>query len=120
MSTKAMKLKNAQKVRRANRVRKAIAAGSARPRLSVFRSLRHMSVQVIDDTKGVTLVSSSDLAIDAKGKKPLEVAALIGADIAKKAVAAGITEVVFDRGSYRYHGRVQALAEAARENGLQF
>ncbi len=120
MSRKAQKLKLAQRLRRAIRVRKAIVGNSSRPRLSVFRSLRHISVQVIDDSKGVTLLSSSDAKVDAKGKKPVEVAALVGADIAKQAVAAKITEVVFDRGSYRYHGRVQALAEAARENGLQF
>ncbi len=120
MSKNAQKLKMAQKARRANRVRKAIIAHTDRPRLSVFRSLRHIYVQVIDDRKGVTLAASSDKVVDTKGKKPVEIASLVGADVAKKAVSAGITEVVFDRGSYRYHGRVQALAEAAREHGLQF
>jgi len=115
-----MKEKHAKKLRRATRVRAKVRGTAERPRLSVHRSLRHMSVQVIDDVAGTTLASTSDKHVDAAGKKPVEVASLIGAEIAKRAQAAGITTVVFDRGSYLYHGRVKALAEAAREGGLTF
>ncbi|MBU1126597.1 MAG: 50S ribosomal protein L18 [Patescibacteria group bacterium] len=105
--------------RRSRRTRARIQSGH-KPRLNVFRSLKHIYAQVIDDQQSKTLVASSDKAIDKKGKKPVEIAALIGADIAKKATEAGIKEVVFDRGPYKYHGRVKALAEAAREGGLEF
>lgn len=106
--------------RRAHRTRSRIRGTEMRPRLSVFRSLNHIYAQIIDDSKGVTLVSSSDTHVDGKGKKPVEVAALVGADIAAKAKKAGVESIVFDRGPYKYHGRVAALAEAAREGGLQF
>lgn len=105
---------------RARRTRGKIRSVAVLPRLSVFRSAKHISVQVIDDTAGKTLASSSDKHIDAAGKKPVEIAALVGADIAKKAVAANVKQVVFDRGSYKFHGRVKALADAAREGGLEF
>lgn len=117
---KKMQLKRHNAARRAYRVRVKVQGTATRPRLSVFRSLKHISVQLIDDAAGRTMVSSSDYAIDAKGKKGLEVATLLGTDIAKKATTAGIKEVVFDRGSYKYHGRVKALADAAREGGLVF
>ncbi|MBT4857004.1 50S ribosomal protein L18 [Candidatus Uhrbacteria bacterium] len=115
-----MKDKNERLKRRAKRVRMKVQGTAERPRLSVHRSLRHISVQMIDDVAGKTLVATSDSHVDAAGKKPVEVAALVGADIAKKAQAAGVTVVVFDRGPYLYHGRVKALAEAAREGGLKF
>jgi len=118
--TNVIKQKNQRRLRRAHRTRSKIRGNSAQPRVSVFRSLRHLSVQVIDDAQQKTLASSSDMAVEAKGKKPLEVAALIGADVAEKAIAAGVKKVVFDRGSYKYHGRVKAIAEAMREGGLEF
>ena len=96
------------------------AAG--RPRLSVFRSEKHIYVQVIDDTTGRTLVSASSLDKDLKLKtgSTIEAASKIGEAVAKKALAAGVKEVVFDRGGYVYHGRVKSLAEAAREAGSKF
>jgi len=118
--SKKMQEKRAKIRRRGARVRAKIRGTAERPRLSVYRSLRHMSVQVIDDVAGKTLVSASDAHVDAAGKKPVEVAALLGAEIAKRAQASGITTVVFDRGSYLYHGRVKAIAQAAREGGLIF
>lgn len=105
--------------RRAHRTRARITGTTERPRLSVFRSAKHVSVQLIDDSVGKTIVASSDAAIDAK-VKPMELAKLVGADLAKKAIAAGIKKAVFDRGSYKYHGRVKAVAEGAREGGLEF
>lgn len=106
--------------RRANRTRSKIRGTEARPRLSIFRSAKHISAQVIDDAQGKTLASSGDKQVSAEGKKPVEVAALVGSDIAKKAQEAGVKTVVFDRGAFKYHGRVKALAEAAREGGLEF
>jgi len=111
--------KRARQERRATRTRAKIAGTAERPRLSVFRSTRYISAQLIDDVAGKTLASATDMK--AKGdKKPLERAALVGGEIAKAAKAAGITKVVFDRGSFKFHGRVKALADAARENGLEF
>ncbi|WP_293172829.1 50S ribosomal protein L18 [Oceanithermus sp.] len=104
--------------RRKYRTRKRVKR-SGRPRLTVYRSLSHIYAQIIDDEAGHTLVASSSLALGAKGNKT-EVAKQVGADIAKKAVEKGIKKVVFDRGAYKYHGRVKALAEAAREAGLEF
>ncbi len=113
--------KRAAKTRRAIRTRARIRGTEARPRLTVFRSSAHIYAQVINDDVGRTLASASDLTVDGvKGKKPLEIAALIGAEVAKNAVAAGVTTVVFDRGSYLYHGRVKAVADAARAAGLVF
>ena len=90
------------------------------PRLNVFRSNSNIFAQIIDDEKGVTLVSSSSIELKIKNGGNVEGAKLVGKDIALKAKKAGITNVVFDRGGYLYHGRVAALAEAARENGLEF
>lgn len=105
---------------RARRTRRRIGAGTAeRPRLSVFRSNAATSAQLIDDTKGETLVSVSSFEIKKKGTKK-EKAAAVGEALAKKAIELGIKRVVFDRGSYRFHGRVKELAEAARRGGLQF
>jgi large subunit ribosomal protein L18 len=111
--------------RRKNRVRKSIRARAyGRPRLSVFRSSKQIYAQIIDDLKGVTLVAASSLEKDNREKLStganVDAAKAIGELIARRAVEAGITEVVFDRGSYMYHGRVKALADGARSGGLQF
>ena len=113
--------KKANREKRHLRVRKKVSGTAERPRLSVFKSEKNIYAQVIDDVNGVTLVAASSLDKDfsAKGGNK-EGAKLVGELIAKKAVAKGINEVVFDRGGYIYHGRVKELAEAAREAGLQF
>ncbi|MDR1794323.1 MAG: 50S ribosomal protein L18 [Erysipelotrichaceae bacterium] len=112
--------KNQARLRRHLRVRKKISGTPSRPRLNVFRSNAHISAQIIDDTKGVTLVSASSLSLKLEKGGNIEAAKKVGSELAKKAVKAKISEVVFDRGGYVYHGRVQALAEAAREAGLKF
>ena len=109
---------NAQRLKRHARVRKTVNGTESRPRLDVFRSNMHIYAQIIDDTKGVTLCSASSLKLE-KGSN-IEAAKQVGKMIAEVALEKGITEVVFDRGGYIYHGRVQALAEAAREAGLKF
>ena len=111
---------NVARLRRHARVRKSVSGTAECPRLNVFRSNSHIFAQVIDDENGNTLVSSSSVELKIKNGGNVEGAKTVGADIAKKAVKAGIKKVVFDRGGYQYHGRVQALAEAARENGLEF
>ena len=112
---------NVARIRRHVRVRKNISGTTERPRLNVFRSAKHIYAQIIDDTKGVTLVSASSLdkGFSANGGN-VEGAKEVGKAVAEKAVAAGIKTVVFDRGGYVYHGRVAALAEGAREGGLEF
>ncbi len=114
----------AQRVRRHLRVRKRVAGTEARPRLCVFRSSAHIYAQVIDDARGRTLVSASDvdpaLRAERAGRAKGDAAKLVGRAIGERASAAGIAKVVFDRGGYQYHGRVRALAEAAREAGLDF
>ena len=100
--------------------RSKIAGTSEVPRLNVFRSNNNIFAQIIDDEKQTTLVSSSSVELKINNGGNVEGAKLVGADIAKKAKKAKITKVVFDRGGYLYHGRVKALAEAARENGLEF
>lgn len=117
---KHIQRKRASAERRQNRTRSRIRGTAERPRLTVFRSKAHMYAQVIDDTSGKTLASASDLALKLSGKKPMEAAEEIGTAVAKAATAAGVTAVVFDRGRYLYHGRVKALADAARAGGLQF
>ena len=113
--------KNKTRQKRHLRVRNRVAGTAERPRLNVFRSLAHIYAQVIDDEKGMTLAAASSLDKDFKGKGGnIAAAKAVGAAIAKKALEKGITEVVFDRGGYIYHGRVAALAEAAREGGLKF
>ena len=113
--------KNKIRQKRHLRIRSHIHGTAERPRLNVFRSLAHIYVQIIDDDKQVTLTAASSMDKDFKGNGGnIEGAKLVGAAIAKKALAAGITEVVFDRGGYIYHGRIKALAEAAREGGLKF
>jgi len=111
---------NVARLRRHARVRKSVSGTKECPRLNVFRSNSHIFAQVIDDENGNTLVSSSSVELKLKNGGNVEGAKTVGADIAKKAIKAGIKRVVFDRGGYQYHGRVQALAEAARENGLEF
>lgn len=114
--------KNKARRRRHLRVRKHISGTAERPRLNVFRSLSNIYAQVIDDVAGTTLVAASskdkDLSIQNGGN--VEAAKVVGAAVAKRAQEKGIKEVVFDRGGYIYHGRVKALAEAAREAGLEF
>ena len=113
--------KNVARLRRHARLRKKLAGTAERPRLVVTRSNRNMVAQIIDDTKGITLVSESTLHNDCGAFEGTRVEAgkKVGELIAKKAVAAGITTVVFDRGGNKYHGRVAAVAEGAREGGLQ-
>jgi large subunit ribosomal protein L18 len=112
------------RIRRHNRLRKRVSGAPERPRLSIFRSNVHIYAQVIDDTVGRTLVAASTmeptLVGTLNGQTKTERAKAVGKLIAERAQAAGITKVVFDRGGFKYHGRVQALAEAAREAGLQF
>ena len=108
------------RVKRHARLRAKISGTSTCPRLSVFRSNGNISAQIIDDTKGVTLVSSSSTSLKLENGSNIEAASKVGADVAKKAIASNITTVVFDRGGYVYHGRVQALADAARAEGLKF
>jgi len=114
--------KNAKRQKRHVRSRKYIVGTAEKPRLNVYRSLSNIYAQVIDDTKGATIVSASTVEKDKREiyGGNIEAAKIVGKAIAEKALAAGITEVVFDRGGYLYHGRVAALAEAAREAGLKF
>lgn len=118
------KKKNATRVRRKRSIRKRLSGTIARPRLSVFRSSKHIYAQVIDDTTGETLVAAStqspEIRDDLTGKKKLERATLVGQLIAQKTLAKEINTVVFDRNGFIYHGRVKAVAEAAREGGLIF
>ncbi len=102
------------------RIREKLAGTAERPRLNVYRSLSHIYAQVVDDQKGETLVSASSLALKLKSGGTVAAAKEIGKAVAEKAVAKGIKQVVFDRGGYLYHGRVKALADAAREAGLEF
>jgi len=111
--------------RRKARVRMQVrAAANGRPRLSVFRSSKQIYAQIIDDANGVTLVAASTIEKDIKGKlktgADIEAAKVVGKLVAERALAAGVTKVVFDRGEYIYHGRVKALADGAREAGLDF
>ena len=108
---------------RHHRVRERVSGDSARPRLSVFRSTRHIYAQIIDDRAGTTLAASSTLDTEVKvngGPGKIDAATAVGASVAKRALAAGIEAVIFDRGGYKYHGRVKALADAARAEGLRF
>lgn len=120
MSVKSRALRK----RRQRRVRMKITGTPERPRLNVFRSLNQIYAQVIDDEGGRTLVSAStldkSLAAKLEGKNKVGQAAIIGQAVAERAMAEGISEVVFDRGGYLYHGRVKALADGAREGGLKF
>ena len=114
--------RNEMRLERHNRIRKNLSGTPERPRLNVFRANANITAQIIDDTKGITLVSASTLEkeLNIKNGGNVEAAKIIGAEIAERAKKAKINKVVFDRGGYLYHGRVKALAEAARENGLEF
>lgn len=112
--------KNEERTRRHERVRTKISGTPARPRLNVFRSNAHIHAQIIDDVNGKTLVSASSVEMKLANGGNVEAAKAVGTEVAKRALEANITEVVFDRGGYVYHGRVQALADAAREAGLKF
>ena len=122
MITKANK--NKARLKRHLRVRKKIEGTTARPRLNVFRSSKHIYAQLIDDVKGVTIAAAStmdkELREEIKNGGSVEAASKVGELIAKRAKAQGYDNVVFDRGGYLYHGRIQPLAEAAREAGLEF
>jgi large subunit ribosomal protein L18 len=102
------------------RIRRRLSGTTERPRLSIYRSLNHIYAQVIDDSQGVTLVSASTVAAKAKTGGNVAAAKEIGKQVAERAKEKGITRVVFDRGGYLYHGRIKALADAAREAGLEF
>jgi large subunit ribosomal protein L18 len=119
-----IKKKRLGRIRRHKRVRKKVFGIPERPRLCVFRSLRHIYAQIIDDTKGHTLLAVSTLSPDVRDKIKyggnIEAAKVVGKVLGEKAQALGIKKVVFDRGGYKYHGRVKALADAAREAGLEF
>lgn len=114
--------KNATRKKRHARVRAKLSGTEARPRLNVFRSNKHIYAQLIDDANAVTLVSASSMDKDfgLESTNNLEAAQKIGEIIAKRAVEKGVSSIVFDRGGYLYHGRIQALADAARANGLEF
>jgi large subunit ribosomal protein L18 len=116
--------RRAARRRRHERVRRKISGTESVPRLSVFRSLKHIYAQIIDDTVGTTLVSASTLDADVRdqvaGLNKTEQAKAVGKRLAEKALSSGVTQVVFDRGGYLYHGRVKALADASREAGLEF
>ena len=112
---------NAQRLKRHTRVRGKISGTPERPRLAVYRSNAHISAQIIDDVNGVTLVSANTYEKDFEGTgSNKEAARKVGAILAERALAKGISAVVFDRGGYIYHGRVSELAEGAREGGLKF
>ena len=117
-----LKTKNVSKRKRRHwHIRKKVSGTSAIPRLNVYRSSKHIYAQLIDDVAGTTLASASTVEKEVKGKSSTkEGAADVGKLLGERAVKAGITKVVFDRGGFKYHGRVQSLADAAREAGLQF
>lgn len=121
---RSTQIKNVRRERRSMRVRAQLRRLSELPRLSVHRSVKHISAQIIDDAGGRTLVHATstgkEIAAALKGKTKTQRAAVIGTEIAKLAKEKGIEKVVFDRGFTRYHGRVKALADAAREGGLKF
>lgn len=112
--------RNDMRQKRHNRVRMNISGTNEIPRLNVFRSNKEIFAQIINDVTGTTLASSSSVELKIKNGSNKEGASLVGADIAKKCAKLKINKVVFDRGGYLYHGRVAALADAARENGLEF
>lgn len=126
-----MKTKIEKRISRHKSIRAKVKGAPERPRLSIFRSNRHIFAQLIDDTVGKTIVSTSDLKKQKSAKKPiksrsasggkkLEIAKRVGLELAKAAELKGIKKVVFDRGGYKYHGRTKAVAEGAREGGLKF
>lgn len=112
--------KNEERLRRHARVRRKISGTPECPRLNVFRSNAHIHAQIIDDVNGVTLVAASSVDMKLENGGNVDAAKAVGAEIAKRAAAKNIVNVVYDRGGYVYHGRVKALADAAREAGLKF
>lgn len=114
-----LKVKKELRDRRHKRIRAKIFGTASRPRVSVFRSLKHLYVQLIDDERRVTILSASDSEIKEKGKK-VELAEKLGELLAAKAAKNSIAEVVFDKSSYKYHGRIKAVADGARKGGLKF
>lgn len=120
MITKADK--NATRKKRHARVRSKLSGTAARPRLNVYRSNKHIYAQLIDDVQGVTLASAStlDKEVNVESSSNIDAAVKVGELVAKRAVEKGVKAVVFDRGGYLYHGRIKALADSARENGLEF
>jgi large subunit ribosomal protein L18 len=116
-------LKTITRMKRQVRVRKKVRGTSSRPRLNVFKSARHIYAQIIDDTNGTTLLATSTLSSAIQGLSNtgnVEAAILVGKEVAQLAIAKGITSVVFDRNGFLYHGRIKALADAAREAGMNF
>jgi large subunit ribosomal protein L18 len=124
MNAKDLKKKRASREKRHKRVRSRVVGSGERPRLNVFRSLDNIYAQVIDDVAGHTLASAStldrEIAKEVEGKNKIESAKIVGQKLAERAKNAGISKIVFDRGGYQYHGRIAALAEGAREGGLEF
>ena len=120
MTNAAVIDKARRRTRRRHRIRGKIAGDEQRPRLSVYRSNRGLFVQLIDDESGRTLVAANWTEADVRGLKPMERAKRVGELVAERAKAAGVESCVFDRGGYKYHGRVKALADGAREAGLRF
>lgn len=116
----ANKTRRELRVVRHARVRKKVEGTGQRPRLAVFRSLKHISAQIIDDATGTTLVSASSLEKSLQAAGNVDGARKVGEELAKRAKAKGVTGVVFDRGGFRYHGRIASLAEGARAAGLEF
>jgi large subunit ribosomal protein L18 len=118
------KAKRKQQLRRRNHVRRRLVGTAERPRLSVFRSSKHIYAQLIDDLNGVTLAAASSTTKDIRGSSPyggnIKAASVVGKQLADVAKSKGINKAAFDRGHYRYHGRVKALADGARAGGLQF
>ncbi len=112
--------KNKERQRRHARIRRKLSGTAESPRLNVFRSNKHIHCQIIDDVKGATLVACSSVDMKLENGGNIDAAKAVGAELAKRALNKGIDTVVFDRGGYIYHGRVKALAEAAREAGLNF
>ena len=112
------------RIARHRKIRRKVVGTSKRPRLAVFRSLKHLYVQLIDDTYGTTLTAASSLDNEVRtqinSKPKTDVSKMVGTVAARRAVGKGVTAVVFDRGGYKYHGRVKAMADAAREGGLSF
>lgn len=116
-----IKIKRIKKQFRARRVRAKIFGNAQRPRLCVFRSNQHIYAQLINDNKGVTMASASDLGLPKAGKKTrTETARMVGLSLAKKAGEQKIVQAIFDKGSYKYHGIIKAMADGAREGGLKF
>lgn len=120
----ATELKRLARIKRRRRIRKRIKGTTSRPRLCVFRSAKHIYAQIIDDTRGLTLVSASSTEAEIKKKEKFEnkvaLATFIGKQVAERAREKGIQKVVFDRNGFLYHGRVKAVSEGARESGLEF